>query len=137
LLIYIHHLTGFHEGTQTSNLVRLLKSSSTSGIEFNYQWQSVDGVRKLNFLLSRANIDYFPDSAPAYHIALARNYIHRHLLEYAKTVDPKFAKISIKRFGGSLNMEVSGELAGIVNEITETLGQSGIQLFNDKLLCFI
>jgi hypothetical protein len=99
------------------------KISSTSGIEFNYQWQSDDGMHELNFLLSHANIDNLPNSAPAYNAALAQSYIHRNLLEYAKTIDPKVAKISIKRFGGSLNMEVSGKFEDQVNEITETLGE--------------
>nr|WP_297349566.1 hypothetical protein [uncultured Glaciecola sp.] len=75
------------------------KISSASGIEFNYQWQNVGGVRELNFLLSHANIDNSPNSAPAYNIALAQNYINRNLLEYAQTINPKVAKTSIKRSG--------------------------------------
>lgn len=100
-----------------------LRKSSTLGIEFNYQWQSVDGTRELSFLLAHANIDSLPNSAPAYNMALAQNYIHRNLLKYAKTIDPKVAKISIKRSGDLLNMAVSGKLADQVNEITETLSK--------------
>ncbi|MFT6085752.1 MAG: hypothetical protein ACJAWT_000338 [Glaciecola sp.] len=109
--------------TANSQQAHFFKTTSASGIEFNYQWQSVDGVRELNFLLSHANIDNLPNSAPAFNITLAQNYIHRNLLKYAKTINPKVAKISINRSGASLNMEVTGKLADQVNEITETLGK--------------
>jgi len=100
-----------------------LKNSSSLGIEFNYQWHSIDGTRKLKFLLAHADIDELPNSAPAYNTALAQNYIHRNLLTYAQTVDPRIAKISIKQLGGSLSREVSGKFADQVNGIIETLSK--------------
>ncbi|WP_157825563.1 hypothetical protein [Glaciecola sp. 33A] len=99
------------------------KNSSTLGIEFNYQWQSEDGIRKLKFLLTHTDIDKLPTSAPAYNTLLAQNYIHRNLLEYAKTIDPKIANISIKRSAGSLNMQVSGKYPEQIDKITATLGK--------------
>jgi transglutaminase-like putative cysteine protease len=97
------------------------KNSSTLGIEFNYQWQSEDGIRELKFLLAHTDIDQLPTSAPAYNPLLAQNYIRRNLLEYAKTIDPKIANILIKRSAGSLNIQVSGKYPDQVNEITATL----------------
>jgi hypothetical protein len=98
-----------------------LKTSSTSGVDFNYQWQSFDGTHELIFLLSHANINNLPHSAAAYNASLAQSYIYKNLLEYAKTIDPKVAKISIKGAGSSLQMEVSGKFEDQVNPITETL----------------
>ncbi len=99
------------------------KSRYESGIEFDYQWRSADGLKQLTFMLPYTDIDKLPNSAPAYNPALAQNYIHRSLLEYAKAIDPREAKILIKRSGSSLNMEVSGRYSEKVNEITETLGR--------------
>lgn len=102
---------------------RFFKNRFESGIEFNYQWQSTDGPKELKFILSHDDIAKLPNSAPAYNPALAQNYIHRSLLEYAKFVDPREARILIKRSGSSLNMEVSGKQSDKVNEITVALGK--------------
>jgi len=102
---------------------RFFKNRFESGIEFNYKWQSSAGPKELTFLLPHDDIDKLPNSAPAYNPALAQNYIHRSLLEYAKEIDPREAKILIKRSGSSLNMEVSGKHSDRVNEITVALGK--------------
>jgi hypothetical protein len=131
IALLVMFVTPFKANSQQEHFFKI---SSTSGIEFNYQWQSVGGVRELNFLLSHANIDSLPNSAPAYNIALAQNYIHRNLLEYAQTINPKVAKISIKRSGSSVAMEVSGKIADKVNEITETLGKKHEEAAADYLI---
>ncbi len=102
---------------------RFFKNRFESGIEFSYQWQGTDSAKELKFILSHDDIDNLPNSAPAYNPALAQNYIHRSLLEYAKDVDPREARILIKRSGSSLNMEVSGKKSDKVNEITVALGK--------------
>jgi hypothetical protein len=109
------------------------KLNTDAGIQFIHQWQSLDGTRELKFTLSHSDIETLPDSAPAYNPMLAQNHIHRNLLEYAQTVDPRIAKISIKRSGSSLNMEVSGKSKVKINEITETLGKKHTQAEADYL----
>ena len=123
LITVVSLLLFFMSFEAASQQERFFKNRSESGIEFNYQWQSSEGPKKLTFLLPHADIDKLPNSAPAYNSALAQNYIHRSLLGYAKAIDPREAKILIKRSGSSLNMQVSGKESEKVNEITEALGR--------------
>ena len=104
-----------------SQQTHFYKNFIAEGIEFNYQWKSSEGKRELKFLIPHSDIETLPNSAPAYNPMLAQNYIHRSLLEYAKTIDPRVAKIVIRRSGSALNMEVSGRSKSKINNITDTL----------------
>lgn len=120
----------FHVASQQEHFY---KNYIAEGIEFHYQWTANDGSRELKFLIPHADIESLPNSAPAYNSLLAQNYIHRNLLEYAKTIDPRVAKIVIKRSGASLNMEVSGRSRQKINEITDTLSSKQQQAEADYL----
>ncbi|MFQ3249231.1 MAG: hypothetical protein ACI9O6_001035 [Glaciecola sp.] len=109
------------------------KLNTNAGVELNYQWLSLDGPRQLKFTLLQSDIEALPNSAPAYNPMLAQNHIHRTLLEYAQTIDPKVARINIKRSGSSLNMEVSGSSETKINEITETLSSKHTQAETEYL----
>ena len=97
------------------------KIDTTPGIEFNYKWLSSEGPKALKFELSHTDIENLPNSASAYNPILAQNYIQRSILEYAKTVDPRVARISIRRIGASLEIEVSGGSQQQIDKISEAL----------------
>ncbi|MFT5541321.1 MAG: hypothetical protein ACI97K_000676 [Glaciecola sp.] len=106
-------------GKQTS----FTKRNTSQGIEFAYRWLSTDGNSELKFVLSNENLKNLPNSSPAYNPMLAQNFVRQNLLRYAKTVDPKIAKISIRQSGNSINMEVSGSSQAKISEIQNVLSE--------------
>jgi hypothetical protein len=109
------------------------KHYAESGIEFNYQWLTAQGPRELTFSIPHEDIESLPDSAPAYNPMLAQNFVQRKLLEYAKSVDPRVARIIVKRVGGALEMGVSGSSQKRINEITAELTKQHTQAEADYL----
>lgn len=99
------------------------KHPTSMGTEFSYQWMGIAESQQLSFELTHKNIEQLPSSSPAYNPMLAQNSIRRELLQYAQTIDPKLARISITQSGATLNMEVSGKYQNEIDNINRTLAE--------------
>lgn len=91
---------------------------------FKYEWLDGNGeTRSLSFSISNESLLSLPESAPAYNPILAQNAIRRALLLYAKSVDPRTAKISIRQSGGSIQMQVTASTKEDAEAINKRLGE--------------
>jgi hypothetical protein len=98
------------------------KYSLGSEIKFEYEWKSSNSTsRSLSFSITNEDFQKLPESAPAYNPLLAQNAAQQALLRYAKTLDPRDARVSITRSGTTLNMKVSGTSESLINEVNEML----------------
>lgn len=97
---------------------------TVDGRSFDYKWLDKNNeVQILSFTIPNETLLTLPESAPAYNPILAQNSIRRALMTYAKTVDPRLAKISIKQSGGSIQMQVTAPTKEDAEAINKKLGE--------------
>jgi hypothetical protein len=91
---------------------------------FSYQWQDINqDAQTLQFSIPNKTIRQMPSTGAAYHPQLAQRAIKSQLLAYAKTIDPRMAKINIKQQGAQINISVTANKQGVAQEITDKLGE--------------
>lgn len=106
-------------GKQTS----FIKRNTANGMQFDYSWSDAGHIKELKFVLSAEDLENLPTSSAAYNPMLSQNFVRQSLLRYAKTVDPKIAKISIRQSGNTLKMKVSGSNQAQIDEINVILNE--------------
>jgi hypothetical protein len=117
-------LTGVFSQAGFAKQTSFSQARTENGRSFEYVW--LDGSRKtkrLSFTIAHETLLSLPESAPAYNPILAQNAIRRALLLYAKTVDPRIAKINIKQSGGAIQMQVTAPTKEDAEEINRILGE--------------
>lgn len=91
---------------------------------FTYRWKDINNeAQTLQFSLLNELIKSMPSTGAAYRPQLAQRAIKSQLLAYAKTVDPRMAKINIKQQGAQISISVSANKPGVAQEITDKLGE--------------
>lgn len=101
---------------------------------FSYKWEDNNqDSQSLQFVLKNNVIQEMPSTGAAYRPQLAQRAIKSGLLTYAKTVDPRIAKIDIKQQGAQINISVTASKSGLAQEITEKLSHLQKQIQQDYL----
>ncbi|MBF7071875.1 hypothetical protein ISG33_00495 [Glaciecola sp. MH2013] len=101
---------------------RFNKYQLDDSIKFEYEWTTSEGEQQsLAFSFKKATFSLLPESAPAYNPLLAQNSAQRALLLYAKTLDPRDARVSISQSGNTLSMKVTGRSEKLVEEVNNML----------------
>nr|WP_136250507.1 hypothetical protein [Ningiella ruwaisensis] len=107
-----------------------LAFSSTSvpeGQSFNYTWKREDTEYNLSFTLDTEAFKRMPSSSAAFSNALMQREIEIALLKYAQNLDPREAKVDIKRVGKNLQYGVSSRNEEKARDIMKALDEAGNQ----------
>lgn len=89
---------------------------------FSYKWVDKEGeVHSLQFQFSNQVIKRMPSTGAAYRPQLSQLAVKAELLKYAKTIDPRQAKIDIKQQGPQINISVSSTIRGEAEKISKEL----------------
>ncbi|WP_232230562.1 MULTISPECIES: hypothetical protein [unclassified Alteromonas] len=111
-------------------------SNNGDSVTFNYQWtDSKQVVHSVSFELPRETIKQNPTLQPNYKPKIAQRYVMVALLKESQKLNPKEAKVSLKRQQDGIDIKVtspSEEKAAEVLESLQTVQQTAFNTYLDE-----
>lgn len=117
--------------------IKFSQQTLNDGRLLTYQWSDKDRqAQSLQFKLSNTALMSMPKTGAAYRPQLAQRAIKMKLLEQARLIDPRDAKVTIKQQGASINIQVNstkpGEAQRISNMLASKRDEAQMQYLRDN-----
>jgi hypothetical protein len=100
------------------------KENTSQNTEFNYSWRYQDAEYTLSFALNTAALFSMPPSPPAYSAKVFQENVYVQVLKAAKHIDPKAAKIDVKKNHSGLSFNVSSRTPNYAQKVLDELKQA-------------
>ncbi len=101
---------------------------------FTYRWlDNAHEAHELTFSLPLTKIEALPTIQPNYRPAIAQRYVWVQMMESAKQIDPRTARVKIMPRGDELMLEIRARSETLQQEVQEQLREAQQQAFSDYL----
>ncbi|MFC4700489.1 hypothetical protein ACFO4O_09990 [Glaciecola siphonariae] len=110
LLMLVAFLSLYAKADQTHFSTHFSPQVEPDSLAFSYQWSTHDGDFTLEFALPTAALAQMPATQSTFSNAMMQREIEVALLKYAKALNPKTGRVSIKRRGSGLEYGVKTRL---------------------------
>lgn len=89
-------------------------SAARGGVNtnFDYKWRTQEGEYTLSFTLDSRSLYAMPPSPPNYSPQVFQSHVYVQVMQAAKLIDPKLAKIEVKKNNSGLSFNVSSRHGG-------------------------
>ncbi len=123
-------VSGYGGATQLS----FSSSDNEASQRFEYRWQRPgQNDASLAFSLNRQSLAEAPGSQPNYSPARVQRYVYIEVMKAAQDIDPKQARVNVKKQRRGLKIEVSSPSNALNQQISQQLHQTQESAF-DKYL---
>lgn len=124
----------FFSATAGAEQLKFKKAQSESGVLFSYEWRDMDSTRQsITFELPHTAIKAAPTQQANYRPKIAQRYVTVALMEAAKKVNPKEARVKIIPKRDSIDIQVKGANEDKVEAILSNLKAVQQEAYNAYL----
>ncbi|APE03734.1 hypothetical protein BM526_02800 [Alteromonas mediterranea] len=124
----------FFSATAGAEQLKFKKAQSESGVLFSYEWRDMDSTRQsITFELPHTAIKAAPTQQANYRPKIAQRYVTVALMEEAKKVNPKEARVKIIPKRDSIDIQVKGADEDKVEAILSNLKAVQQEAYNAYL----
>lgn len=124
----------FFSTTAGAEQLKFKKAQSESGVLFSYEWLDMDSTRQsISFELPHTAIKAAPTQQANYRPKIAQRYVTVALMEEAKKINPKEARVKIIPKRDSIDIQVKGANEDKVEAILSNLKAVQREAYNAYL----
>lgn len=124
----------FFSATAGAEQLKFKKAQSESGVLFSYEWLDMESTRQsISFELPHTAIKAAPTQQANYRPKIAQRYVTVALMEAAKKVNPKEARVKIIPKRDSIDIQVKGADEDKVESILSNLKAVQQEAYNAYL----
>lgn len=110
------------------------QSQTQNGMAFSFDWVDSSGQEKtLRFELSNEQIEAMPRNTQNYSAELAQQHVRRALIKKAREVDPREARVVVRRIGQELEISVRSRFPETLKQFSNELSQIRERALEDYL----
>lgn len=112
---------------------QFLKATRGQQTEFNYQWRYQNTEYAMSFAINTATLYAMPPSPPNYSAQIFQENVYAQVMHTARGIDPRLAKINIRKNNSGLSFNVSSRQPNQAQTILDKLTKAHDKAQRDYL----
>lgn len=110
------------------------QSRDNAGQQFSYRWQDrAQQPQEISFTLPAASLNALTTTQPSYRKAIAQRYIWVQMMEAAKEIDPRQARVDIRPRGDDILLQVRSADEATYDKVYRSLQQAQQTAYTEYL----